>query len=171
MSFCYDSDASLPSSPSSSPSFGPIDSSPLSSPNLNPLSSPPPSPGLVHPFAASAKATRRPKLYEKREQRRLAELDAFDHEFDASSTRLDDDLDEFHLNSIEKSSMTDSCSESGDTEFDENERWAKKISEAIDECNGIIDLRYVVDLVTRAIQPFICSHIPVVILLVLPRVV
>ncbi|KAK7683415.1 hypothetical protein QCA50_013678 [Cerrena zonata] len=142
MSFCYDSDASLPSSPSSSPSFGPIDSSPLSSPNLNPLSSPPPSPGLVHPFAASAKATRRPKLYEKREQRRLAELDAFDHEFDASCTRLDDDLDDFHLNPIEKSSMTDSCSESGDTEFDENERWAKKISEAIDECNGIIDLSH-----------------------------
>ena len=144
MTFDYDSDISLHSSPSSSPSFGPIDSSPLSSPNLEPISSPPPSPGLVHPFAASAKATRRPKLYEKREQRRLEELDAFNDGIDASSTQLPSDNDfEFVLNPVPRPSTDYACSESGDTEIDEDEQWTTHVSRAIDNCNGIIDLRYV----------------------------
>ncbi|EGO20527.1 hypothetical protein SERLADRAFT_417754 [Serpula lacrymans var. lacrymans S7.9] len=56
-------------SPSSSPAFGPVDSSPLSSPSLQPivLDSPPATPGhVLHPFAASTKANRRPPQYEKK---------------------------------------------------------------------------------------------------------
>ncbi|KAL6299532.1 hypothetical protein BKA93DRAFT_806144 [Sparassis latifolia] len=59
--------ASSPSSsPPSSPSFDPLDSSPPSSPNLEAVATPPQSPEVVHPFAASTKATRRPHLHEKR---------------------------------------------------------------------------------------------------------
>lgn len=159
MSFSYASDASLPSSPSSSPSFGPVDSSPPSSPNLNPLSSPPPSPGLVHPFAASAKATKRPKIYEKRVQRRLAELDSFDDVFDTSPTRLTlDNAIDIDLNRVERSSMADSYSESGDTEVGEDEHWAEGISKAIDTGYGIVDLRYVIRTVIRVLHILICSY-------------
>lgn len=57
-------------SPASSPSFGPCDSSPPSSPAPEPLSlSPPASPGPAHPFAASTKAVRAPRLYERRVSR------------------------------------------------------------------------------------------------------
>ena len=58
------------SSPSSSPSLGPIDSSPPSSPNLAPLGSSPISPGPSHPYAASTKAIKPPPLYEKRGTKR-----------------------------------------------------------------------------------------------------
>lgn len=59
------------SSPVSSPSFGPTDSSPPSSPDLSPvLTTTTPafgSPSLSHPYAASTKANKRPKLYERHE--------------------------------------------------------------------------------------------------------
>lgn len=58
------------SSPVSSPSLGPSDSSPPSSPNLDPILTTPPafkSPSLTHPYAASTKANKRPKLYERHE--------------------------------------------------------------------------------------------------------
>ncbi|GJE90382.1 leucine-rich repeat domain-containing protein [Phanerochaete sordida] len=70
------------SSPASSPSFGPCDSSPVSSPPPEPLAlSPPPSPGPSHPFAASTKAVRPPRIYEKRTPRGGFELDSsLDHD-------------------------------------------------------------------------------------------
>ncbi|KAI0825577.1 hypothetical protein BC629DRAFT_1602328 [Irpex lacteus] len=56
------------SSPESSPALEPIDSSPPSSPALQPVSlSPPVSPGPAHPYAASTKAVKQPRLYEKRD--------------------------------------------------------------------------------------------------------
>ncbi|KAI0342979.1 hypothetical protein BDW22DRAFT_1428432 [Trametopsis cervina] len=58
------------SSPESSPVIEPIDSSPPSSPSLVPVSlSPPVSPGPAHPFAASTKGVKPPRLYEKHEGR------------------------------------------------------------------------------------------------------
>lgn len=65
------------SSPSSSPSLGPIDSSPLSSPNLDPLPSPSISPGPSHPYAGSTKAVGRPRSHERRQgkkRRRESEI-------------------------------------------------------------------------------------------------
>jgi hypothetical protein len=57
-------------SPASSPSFGPCDSSPPSSPHAHDRSpSPPASPGLAHPFAASTKGVRPPRIYERHERR------------------------------------------------------------------------------------------------------
>ncbi|OCH84698.1 hypothetical protein OBBRIDRAFT_839510 [Obba rivulosa] len=55
-------------SPPSSPAVVSIDSSPPSSPNLAPVATPPASPGLPHPLAGSAKANKRPRLYEKRDR-------------------------------------------------------------------------------------------------------
>ncbi|KAF9219783.1 hypothetical protein BS17DRAFT_804288 [Gyrodon lividus] len=68
-SACSSPMSSANSSLSSSPIFGPIDSSPLPSPQLAPypLDSPPLSTApLLHPFAASTKAIRRPPNYEKK---------------------------------------------------------------------------------------------------------
>ncbi|KAI0690213.1 hypothetical protein BC835DRAFT_1307995 [Cytidiella melzeri] len=57
----------IDSSPESSPIIEPVDSSPPSSPSLQPISlSPPVSPGPAHPFAASTKGVKPPRLYEKR---------------------------------------------------------------------------------------------------------
>src|SRR5882757_8282454 len=63
------SSSSRDPSPSSSPAFGPVDSSPLSSPQHEPymLDSPPPTRlDFAHPFAASAKANKRPPQREKK---------------------------------------------------------------------------------------------------------
>ncbi|CAL1715529.1 unnamed protein product [Somion occarium] len=140
MSSWDDSDMSPVSSPASSPFFGPVDSSPPSSPTLSPLASSPPSPGIVHPFAASAKATRPPKLYEKREARRFAELDSLGRSVDAFDAKQRVQSSSSVCMSNAKSIDLDTCSESGDTEFDEHEFWEAKVSEAIDNGNGIIDL-------------------------------
>ena len=70
-------------SPASSPSIGPCDSSAPSSPSPEYQSlSPPASPGLVHPYAASTKGVRAPRIYERHE-RRISEHD------DEISFRLD----------------------------------------------------------------------------------
>ncbi|KZT07375.1 uncharacterized protein LAESUDRAFT_812051 [Laetiporus sulphureus 93-53] len=75
------------SSSPSSPSVLTIDSSPPSSPNIVPLGSAPSSPGLAHPFAASTKADRPPKIYEKRS--RWDE----DHSQQATSIKAHDHMD------------------------------------------------------------------------------
>ena len=70
----YDMDSECSSSsrgpsPSSSPALAPVDSSPLSSPQHEPymLDSPPPTRlEFAHPFAASAKANKRPPQREKK---------------------------------------------------------------------------------------------------------
>lgn len=69
----YDTDSDCSSSrdpsPSSSPALAPLDSSPLSSPQHDPymLDSPPPTRlDFAHPFAASAKANKRPPQREKK---------------------------------------------------------------------------------------------------------
>ncbi|KAG1735493.1 hypothetical protein EDB19DRAFT_1723762 [Suillus lakei] len=69
MDFESSSSSSRDSSPSSSPLLAPIDSSPPSSPQHEPyvLDSPPPTRlGFSHPFAASAKANKRPPQREKK---------------------------------------------------------------------------------------------------------
>ncbi|OJA13541.1 hypothetical protein AZE42_07329 [Rhizopogon vesiculosus] len=63
------SSSSRDPSPSSSPAFEPVDSSPLSSPQHEPYmldSSPPTRLDFAHPFAASAKANKRPPQREKK---------------------------------------------------------------------------------------------------------
>lgn len=69
MDFESSSSSSRDSSPSSSPLLAPIDSSPPSSPQHEPyiLDSPPPTRlSFSHPFAASAKANKRPPQREKK---------------------------------------------------------------------------------------------------------
>ncbi|KAI0819580.1 hypothetical protein BC628DRAFT_1423632 [Trametes gibbosa] len=60
-------------SPSSSPSLAPIDSSPPLSPSSLTLHTPPASPGAKDPFAGSTKSSKRPRIYERHEARRLSE--------------------------------------------------------------------------------------------------
>ncbi|KAI0628210.1 hypothetical protein C8Q77DRAFT_1162376 [Trametes polyzona] len=59
-------------SPSSSPSLAPVDSSPPSSPSPFSLRTPPASPGAQDPFAGSTKSSKRPRIYERNDARRLA---------------------------------------------------------------------------------------------------
>ncbi|KAG2082532.1 hypothetical protein BD769DRAFT_1544073 [Suillus cothurnatus] len=68
MDFESNSSSSRDSSPSSSPLLAPLDSSPPSSPQHEPyiLDSPPTRLGFSHPFAASAKANKRPPQREKK---------------------------------------------------------------------------------------------------------
>ncbi|KAG1864878.1 hypothetical protein F4604DRAFT_1683291 [Suillus subluteus] len=69
MDFESNSSSSRDSSPASSPLLAPLDSSPPSSPQHEPyiLDSPPPTRlGFSHPFAASAKANKRPPQREKK---------------------------------------------------------------------------------------------------------
>lgn len=96
MSFSTTSPPSSPTySPASSPAVGPCDSSPPSSPSRDepehPLSLSPPSPGPAHPFAASTKGVRAPRLYERRQYRHDLDDDiSFQVEFldrDHSPTR------------------------------------------------------------------------------------
>lgn len=77
------------SSPSSSPPLGPCDSSPASSPSSRPLSlSPPASPRVTHPFAASTKGVRQPRIYEKRVSYGSSHIDTDDSDaFGAPSSR------------------------------------------------------------------------------------
>lgn len=143
----YSPSSSIPSSPASSPSFGPVDSSPPSSPNLpavqlsSDFDSPPSSPGVIHPFAGSTKAAKPFKLYEKREGRWGAELNDEDDgdydsgrlDFDASTTayaRTDTDMEDFE-------------DEVESTHVEEFDMWERRISDAIDQGNGLIDLRCV----------------------------
>ena len=150
----YSPSSSIPSSPASSPSLGPLDSSPPSSPNINARhlsedpESPLGSPGLAHPFAGSSKAVKKFRLYEKREQRWGADLnddvfvDGTDEDgsakyggFDASATACissDTEVDDF---------FADDDFEG--TAVEEHDLWERMLSEAIDQGNGLIDLRYV----------------------------
>ncbi|KAI0085848.1 hypothetical protein BDY19DRAFT_1059398 [Irpex rosettiformis] len=76
------------SSPESSPPLEPIDSSPPSSPVFQSATlSPPTSPGLAHPYAASTKAVRPPRLYEKRGIFAHDENNIFDEDDDVVTNR------------------------------------------------------------------------------------
>ncbi|KAI0742065.1 hypothetical protein C8Q80DRAFT_1197769 [Daedaleopsis nitida] len=70
-------------SPSSSPSLAPIDSSPPSSPSLTAICTPPGSPGPKHPFAASTKSNRKPRIYERSSQKSFETFGASDLDDDA----------------------------------------------------------------------------------------
>lgn len=145
--------SSLPSSPASSPSYGPADSSPPSSPGLShsqlsaDFDSPPRSPALVHPFAGSSKATKKVRLYEKQESRWGAEMndDAPAEDEDGTSTKFGD-CDASMTACANSDSEFDAFFGETDTEdaaLEEQELWDKTISEAIDDGNGLIDLRCV----------------------------
>ncbi|KAL4250506.1 hypothetical protein ABKN59_006975 [Abortiporus biennis] len=176
MSFSPQSSSSvLGSSPPSSPSPCPIDSSPPSSPNLTPLNdSPPGSPGLIHPFAASTKAAKRPRIYEKRTPSERWGDQIIDDDADSSffaSPNKGSVGGESRLLSTRKfgrsvsgnSAMSDfsiggnreaesdaewfdgggevSCASiTASVMGDEQKIWDNIINEAIDNCNGIIDL-------------------------------
>ncbi|KAH9855275.1 hypothetical protein C2E23DRAFT_613820 [Lenzites betulinus] len=59
-------------SSSSSPSLAPVDSSPPSSPSPFALCTPPASPGAKDPFAGSTKSSKRPRVYERNDAKRLS---------------------------------------------------------------------------------------------------
>ncbi|KAI0763830.1 hypothetical protein BD413DRAFT_616152 [Trametes elegans] len=75
-------------SPSSSPSLAPIDSSPPSSPSFTAIYTPPASPGAQDPFAGSTKSSKRPRIYERDESRKL-KIDAFNPHSSTSRGRKD----------------------------------------------------------------------------------
>ncbi|TCD60823.1 hypothetical protein EIP91_009426 [Steccherinum ochraceum] len=140
----YSPSSSIPSSPASSPSFGPIDSSPPSSPSTpavplgTDFDSPPSSPGVVHPFAGSTKAIKRFKLYEKREGRWGAELNDED-DGDCDSTRLDLDASTTAYARTD-TDMEDFEDEVESTHVEEFDMWERRISDAIDQGKGLLDL-------------------------------
>ncbi|KAI0071336.1 hypothetical protein K474DRAFT_1776236 [Panus rudis PR-1116 ss-1] len=139
----YYSDLSLPSSPISSPSPGPADSSPPSSPNLGPSYGSFASPEVIDPFAASAKATKRPRIYEKRDALFTSELDEADSSFDAFDAQQSETLEAARrVGSLLQSSDDDRWSVSGDTEsdVDEHDFWERQVSEAVDNGSGIINM-------------------------------
>lgn len=131
--------ASFPSSPSSSPSFGPVDSSPPSSPNLHPLSSPPGSPRPTDPFAGGNKGVKRPRIYEKRSHHWADQIDSPDNSFDASV--LPGSPSRTLHTSLPSESEFDFFSEREESEADEDEFWERTISQAIDNCDGMINLK------------------------------
>ncbi|THH27087.1 hypothetical protein EUX98_g7100 [Antrodiella citrinella] len=146
----YSSSSSIPSSSASSPSLGPVDSSPLSSPHPGPISlsddldSPPASPGVVHPFAGNTKAVKRIRLYEKSADRWGAELnDAIEDDRSFATLNLDGSMCASSEPSDTEGGDFFACDDDMDesTLADEVDPWAKAISNAIDQGNGLIDLR------------------------------
>ena len=113
-----------PSSPASSPSPY-VDSSPPSSPGTEPFDLDSDN-WSRDPYAASTKATKSPKIYEKKRARSISPSAP---PFEAKKSRFTDD------ETIERTLINDLRPES--------EIWDDAVADAIDNCHGLLDLEYV----------------------------
>ncbi|KAG2358828.1 hypothetical protein BDR07DRAFT_1488902 [Suillus spraguei] len=144
MDFESSSSSSRESSPLSSPLLAPLDSSPPSSPHHEPyiLDSPPPTRlGFSHPFAASAKANKRPPQREKKADTPPSTPPTFIPTPLSRNSVYSRSLGEKDYSYDETSSLF-SLDSSTSRSIDRDERlWDDALRKPFDTGNGHIDLR------------------------------